>query len=234
MGKQLPSGGGLARCAAVFLPSEPSRDGSIAFWRPDGAPLPEPGGDGVLTRAVPAELPVARRHGSGARVRSVAALVLPLRDAVPALLDARHDPAAHPAAACWGAAAEHALHLVARGRLLPGLDGRDLDVWRAGPLDAEDVAHLRSVAAAMPAEAHAVPVRGSQPLRLPAPEALVRSFLDAVADTMPRTPAAPFAAGAAFASDAAHPLPAARDWAAEVAAGMDEGVRISLDRKSVV
>ncbi|MFF3766701.1 DEAD/DEAH box helicase [Streptomyces sp. NPDC001922] len=206
---------------------------------------------------------------------------LPLADAVPLLARARHEPAAHPAAACWGAAALHALHLVARGKLLPGLTSDDIDAWRAGPLDPEDAAHLRAIAAAMPAEAHAVPLVGRKPLQLPDPEALLRAFLDAVADVLPRTPAAPHAvadmqpggrnpvgrspasrsagrlhptrptggrraagttragrtsgtapaphsAGAPFAADEPQRLPHAREWAAEVAAGLDAGVRISL------
>ncbi|MCT7357046.1 DEAD/DEAH box helicase, partial [Streptomyces sp. 15-116A] len=127
-----------------------------------------------------------------------------------------------------GAAALHALRLTARGRLLPGLTATEHDAWRAGPLDPADVAHLRAVAAALPYEGHAVPLPGSGPLRLPRPEALVRAFLDAVADTLPRTPAAPYASGLPFAARAPQRLPHARDWAAEVAAGMDAGVRISL------
>jgi superfamily II DNA or RNA helicase len=56
----------------------------------------------------------------------------------------------------------------------------------------------------------------------------MRAFLDAVADTLPRSPAAPHASGKPFAAREAQPLPDAHDWAAEVAAGMDAGVRISL------
>ncbi|MZE55426.1 ATP-dependent helicase, partial [Streptomyces sp. SID5770] len=169
-----------------------------------------------------------RRHGTGARSRLVPAVTLPVEAALPHLVAARHHPAAHPATAGWGAAALHALHLAARGRLLPGLTADDLDAWRAGPLDADDIAHLRAVAAALPAEAHAVPVPGRGPLRLPEPEALVRAFLDAVADTLPRTPAAAHAVGAPFAARAPQHLPRARAWAAEAAAGMDAGVRVSL------
>ncbi len=140
-------------------------------------------------------LTVARRHGNGARSREVPAVTLPVETALPHLVAARHHPAAHPATAGWGAAALHALHLAARGRLLPGLTADDLDAWRAGPLDADDIAHLRAVAAALPAEAYAVPVPGRGPLRLPDPETLVRAFLDAVADALPRTPAAAHAVG---------------------------------------
>lgn len=209
-----------ARLACVYLPAPLPREGRVAFWDPDGRPLPADGAAGELT--------VVRRHGSGVRRHQVPALTLPLTEALPLLVRARRDPAAHPATACWGAAALHALRLVARGRLLPGLTPAGHDAWRAGPLEPGDIAHLRAVAAALPPEGHAVPLPDPGPLRLPEPEALVRSFLDAVADTLPRTPAAPHTSGRPFAAREPQALPGAHAWAAEVAAGMDAGVRISL------
>ncbi|MFF7124393.1 SNF2-related protein [Streptomyces sp. NPDC008240] len=208
------------RLASVYLPAPLPREGRVAFWDPAGGPLP---GDRDTD-----ELTVVRRHGASVRRRQVPALTLPLAEALPLLVRARRDPAAHPATACWGAAALHALRLVARGRLLPGLTPSGHDAWRAGPLEPDDIAHLRAVAAALPPEGHAVPLPDPGPLRLPEPEALIRSFLDAVADTLPRTPAAPHTAGRPFAAREPQALPAAHDWAAEVAAGMDAGVRISL------
>lgn len=232
------------RLAAVFLPAPLPRDGRVAFWDPDGGPLPAPdgsppapagsgtpasvGGAASAPSPGPTRLTVVRPHGSGIRRSTVPALTLPIADALPLLAGARRDRAAHPATACWGAAALHALRLIARGRLLPGLTPEGLDAWRAGPLDPDDIAHLRAVAAALPYEGHAVPLPGKGPLRLPEPEALMRSFLDAVADTLPRTPAAPHTSGKPFAAREPQRLPAAHDWAAEVAAGMDAGVRISL------
>ncbi|NUR64329.1 MAG: ATP-dependent helicase [Streptomyces sp.] len=210
-----------ARLAAVFLPDPLPREGRMAFWDPEDGPLPD-GADGRT------DLTVVRRHGAGVRRRTAPALTVPLAEALPLLVRARRDPAAHPATACWGAAALHALRLTARGRLLPGLTATGHDAWRAGPLDPDDIAHLRAIAAALPAEGHAVPLPGPGPLRLPEPEALMRAFLDAVADTLPRTPAAPFASGRPFADRRPQHLPGAHDWAAEVAAGMDAGVRISL------
>ncbi|MER6732447.1 DEAD/DEAH box helicase [Streptomyces puniciscabiei] len=206
------------RLASVYLPAPLPRDGRVAFWDPDGGAVE---GD-------TAELTVVRRHGAGVRRRQVPALTLPLAEALPLLVRARRDPAAHPATACWGAAALHALRLVARGRLLPGLTPSGHDAWRAGPLEPADIAHLRAVAAALPPEGHAVPLPDPGPLRLPEPEALIRSFLDAVADALPRTPAAPHASGRPFAAREPVALPQAHEWAAEVAAGMDAGVRISL------
>lgn len=212
------------RLASVYLPAPLPREGRVAFWDPDGGALPADGDTG----GDPAELTVVRRHGGGVRRRQVPALTLPLAEALPLLVRARRDPAAHPATACWGAAALHALRLVARGRLLPGLTPSGHDAWRAGPLEPDDIAHLRAIAAALPPEGHAVPLTDPGPLRLPEPEALVRSFLDAVADTLPRTPAAPHTSGRPFAAREPQALPQAHAWAAEVAAGMDAGVRISL------
>ncbi|MFE6594165.1 DEAD/DEAH box helicase [Streptomyces sp. NPDC057781] len=226
-----PGGGGSAV-------SSSGGGGSAASPPGDGGSAGSPSGGGGSAAASPSghgarpagatDLTVVRRHGAGVRRRTTPALSLPLAEALPLLVRARHDPAAHPATACWGAAALHALRLAARGRLLPGLTATGHDAWRAGPLDPDDIAHLRSVAAALPPEGHAVPLDGPGPIRLPEPEALVRAFLDAVADTLPRTPAAPHASGRPFAARAAQRLPDAHDWAAEVAAGMDAGVRISL------
>ncbi|GGQ46942.1 helicase [Streptomyces ruber] len=219
------AGGGAevsARLAAVFLPAPVPRQGRVAFWDPSD---PEPDADRAAWNC---EITVVRPHGSQVRRATVPAVSLPVGEALPLLARARRDPAAHPATACWGAAALHALRLVARGRLLPGLTPEGHDAWRTGPLDQDDIAHLRAVAAALPYEGHAVPLAGGGPLRLPEPEALMRAFLDAVADTLPRTPAAPHAYGRPFAAAAPQRLPRARDWAAEVAAGMDAGLRISL------
>ncbi|AKZ59030.1 putative helicase [Streptomyces ambofaciens ATCC 23877] len=212
-----------SRTAASAAPAG-SRTAAVAA-SPDAGPV---AAGGTARPIEPTELTVVRRHGAGVRRRTTTALSLPVGEALPLLVRARHDPAAHPATACWGAAALHALRLTARGRLLPGLTATGHDAWRAGPLDPDDIAHLRAVAAALPPEGHAVPLDGPGPIRLPEPEALVRAFLDAVADTLPRTPAAPHASGRPFAARGAQHLPGAHDWAAEVAAGMDAGVRISL------
>jgi superfamily II DNA or RNA helicase len=190
----------------------------------------------------------------GRAPRTVTALLLPVAEALPVLTRARRSPDVSPSVAFWGAAALDALRLVARGLLLPGLSPAGHDAWRAGPLGPEDLDRLRILAASMPPEAHGVPLgraaaesgpdgtpdpdeaagRGADvlpdgPVLLPEPEALLRSFADAVADTLPRTPAAVHAAGGtAFAATAPRLLPSARAWAADVAAGHDAGVRLSL------
>ncbi|MFD6327239.1 SNF2-related protein [Streptomyces sp. NPDC058442] len=213
----------LARCSAVFVPGDPARTGRVAFWRPDGAAPPAVDAASVeeLTVVVPGE--------TGVETVSVPAALLPVRAALPVLTRARARDEGHPAAVFWGAAAVHSLGLVARGLLLPGLSPAGHDAWRTGPLDAEDIEAVRRLAAAMPPEAHALPVDGPGPLRLPDPERLLRAFLDAVADTLPRSPAAPLVTGApAYAVPQRQHLPELRDWAADVAAGHDAGVRLSL------
>ncbi|MFJ3635928.1 DEAD/DEAH box helicase [Streptomyces sp. NPDC090112] len=213
-------GHALLRHAAVFLPAAVPREGRVAFWAPDGDPLPDAGAPGPLT--------VVRPHGAGVRSRTVPAVSFSVTAALPLLVRAARVRTAHPATRAWGAAAAQALTLAARGRLLPGLTPESVDAWRAGPLDADDVAHLRAVAAALPPEGYATPLPGRRPLHVPEPEALVRAFLDAVADSLPRTPAAPVAAGKPFAARDPQRIPQMGEWAAQVAAGADTGVGLSL------
>ncbi|MFF4410359.1 hypothetical protein [Streptomyces sp. NPDC001404] len=139
-------------------------------------------------------------------------------------------PGADPAAAYWGTATTLVLHMLARGRLLPGVSPGGFDAWRIGPYDSEDRARLGELAAAMPPEARAVPLQGPATLELPQAEPLLRAFMDAVADVLARTPAGPLAAG----SDAwtgTEPQAVGeqqREWAAEVASGLNAGVGVSL------
>ena len=213
----------LARCCAVFVPADPARTGTVAFWRPDGDPPP------AVAAGTVDELTVALPGDHGVERTPVTAVLLPVRAALPVLTRARAAAQAHRATAFWGTAAVLALQLAARGLLLPGLSVRDHDAWRAGPLGGPDVERVRELAAAMPPEAHAVPLEDTEPPRLPDPERLLRAFLDAVADALPRSPAAALAAGGtAYAVREPQHVPEQRAWAAEVAAGHDAGVRISL------
>ncbi|CAL9375421.1 RNA polymerase-associated protein RapA [Streptomyces sp. enrichment culture] len=218
----------LVGCCATFLPGDPARAGRIAFWRPDGdTPTTDPSGVGEPPTVE--DLTVVLPHGDGVARASVPALLLPVRAALPVLTRARAGADSHRAPVFWGAVAVEALHLVARGLLLPGLSTTGHDAWRAGPLGAEETERVRHLAAAMPPEAHAVPVDVPGPDRLPDPERLVRAFLDAVADTLPRSPAAELVtAGPVYASREPRRAPELGEWAADVAAGHDTGVRLSL------
>ncbi|WP_242454115.1 DEAD/DEAH box helicase [Bailinhaonella thermotolerans] len=194
----------------VFLPGDPPRAGRVAFWR-EGEPPDGAAEELTLLRPEPA---------------TVRALAMPLDEALPVLTRLRAGGGS-PSGAFWGAVAVLGLQLVARGRILPGLSPGDFDAWRAGPLEPEDVRRVRELAAAMPPEARAVPVAGSD--LLPEAESLVKAFLDAMADVLPRTPAAKAAVGVSpYASMRPHYLPERRSWAEEVTAGLDSGVAVSL------
>ncbi|MBO8189606.1 DEAD/DEAH box helicase [Streptomyces spirodelae] len=231
----------LTHHVAVFLPADPPHRSKIAFWRRDGTPsLP----DGMLPAQYgtapdsphgcpeTVELTVVLPTDDGVETRTVSAVTLPVATVLPVLTRAyaaREEDGTEPTAAFWGAAVLFALRLTAQGRLLPGLSPAGYDAWRLGPLTDDDSTTVAELAAAMPPEAHAVPLPGPGSLRMPGPRPLVRAFLDAVADGLPRTPAAPLAAGASpFVGDEPLAVPQLREWATEVAAGIDAGVRLSL------
>nr|WP_202434999.1 MULTISPECIES: DEAD/DEAH box helicase [unclassified Streptomyces] len=210
----------MARYSAVFLPADPTRTGLVAFWDTDGGSPPHgPGSTHELTVV-----------GGDARPRTVTALLMSPGAALPVLTRARTHPDASPATAFWGTAALMALQFAARGLLLPGLSPDAHDAWRVGPLTADDLERVRVLAASMPPTAHAVPLDATaDPVLLPLPESVLRSFVDAVADGLPRSPgAARVTGGPAYAVAAPQHLPALRPWATDVAAGHDAGVRLSL------
>ena len=199
---------------AAFVPADPPRAGRLLLTAEPAPGLGAPG----TAEVVPPPGDEART----ARVRRVT-----VADALAPLLRLPDDAA--DALRFWAEAARFALHLVARGRLLPGVSPAGFDAWRVGPLDAADADRLHALAAAMPPTARAVPAASAEPLALPAAAPLVRAFLDAVADVLPRTDGAAEAVGTPLFA-AAEPQPAQhlRDWADEVAAGVDAGVRLSL------
>ncbi|WP_329476997.1 SNF2-related protein [Kribbella sp. NBC_01484] len=235
----------------MFRPADPPRESRVAFWDPEGGPLPLGVGEQTELDLIVDAAP-----------RTVRAIELPVADAVPLLGRARQAAGSHPSAAFWGAAALAALQLVARGKLLPGLSSAGHDAWRVGPLDADDVTRVLTLAEAMPPTARALPLltpqdpttgsaspqdpplgslsahaptpSGALPgsgvgVRLPVAEELLREFLDAVADGMPRSPAAAKAHKMGlFAGVAPQRAERLRSWADEVSVGLDTGVRISL------
>jgi superfamily II DNA or RNA helicase len=230
----------LATGEAAFLPADPPRAGRMAFWTPGG----EPPDLGVEVE----EITVAGPHGSSVRRAQVAAVALSVEQALPLLtrcraLGADGGGRASAATAFWGAAAVLGLSLLARGRVLPGESPGGFDAWRIGPLDIADDERLAALAAAMPAGARAVPVPGAPADVLPAAEPLLLAFLDAVADSLTRTPASASRrpdGGGAYAVRAQRrerpepdelmpePEPERRARAAEVAGGRVAGLEVSL------
>ena len=172
------------------------------------------------------------------RKRLVAADLIPLGEALPALLAV--DPGEHGgqpmrhSAQVWAAAAAAGVSLVARGRLLPTVGPDDTDVWRAGPLDPADVSWLRDLAAAFPPAAHALAITGSRPMRLRSPDALIRDLWDAIADMIARSPAAPRTTSSpAFAATEPTQVSDLAEWLADTSDGLSAGARLGLRIEAV-
>ena len=101
---------------------------------------------------------------------------MPMRGAIPVLSRAGRADDAHPSVGLLSGATLMAIRLVAAGRVRRGDDGLS---WRIGPLMPDDDARVRALATS----------RAYDDVDADRAEALVRSMLDAVADTMTRSPA---------------------------------------------
>src|SRR5215472_12396435 len=173
----------------TFLPADPPRSAAFALWRP-----------------VPGFVPHGRVRlwtaGSNrVTAEELEAGLAPLPAAIPWL--ARTPIRGSASLLAWRAAVRAGLALVARGRLRPWVSAAGYDCWAVGPLDDEDAGLLAALAAALPAEAYAVPLPADAS-RVYSPAALIRACWDAIADTLPRTAGAEVAFGGPWFS---HPAP---------------------------
>ncbi len=111
-----------------------------------------------------------------------------LADTLPMLLALRPGETAHRSVAFWAACTRTALGYVGTGKILPAVAPSGRDRWRLGVLDDEDESHLRLLAAALPPEARAIPLGdpSAAGVRLPAAVDVLRDFLTAAVDTIPR------------------------------------------------
>ncbi|WP_437971303.1 DEAD/DEAH box helicase [Sorangium sp. So ce260] len=161
-----------------------------------------------LGETIPAEAVVVSEAGRAVTKTGEAA---PLLDGVSALASMPQDELgrAPPSVAAWSLASKLALDLVVRERVVPrvtaaGAAERAEARWAASLAAPEDAARVAALARAMPPAAHAVPAGaqatpdreerrggGGRPGAAAAPEvwsaeALLRAFLDAVADALAR------------------------------------------------
>ena len=209
----------------VFVPGRIPRLGVFALW-----------GKGSGSAKLELVFPGGRY---GIRKRLVSADLIPLAEALPALLavdpDEHADLPLRRSARVWAAATAAGVGLVARGRLLPTVGADDTDVWRAGPLDPSDLSWLRELAAVFPPAAHALAIPGSRPMRLRSPEALIRDLWDAIADMIARSPAAArTTASAAFAAPEPTRVGDLAEWLADTTDGLAAGARLGLRIETVL
>ncbi len=204
----------------VFVPGETPRQGVFAHW-----------GRGAGS----ARLELVFPGGTyGIRKRMVAADLIPLAEALPALLAVGADERMRLSGQVWAAASAAGVGLIARGRLLPTVGADGTDVWRAGPLDPADLSWMRQLAAAFPPTAHPLAVPGSRPMRLRTPEALIRDLWDAIADLIARSPAAPrTTVSPAFAAAGPTHVGDLAEWLADTTDGLAAGARLGLRIEAV-
>lgn len=191
----------LAGLAAAFLPDDPARRSRFAFWDPDDlAEAPNLSGL-VVSKREGLELVV--RAGKSVRRREVRTATISFTTAIDLFAALPLDDELHDSVVAWSSVVRLGLSLIARGRLLPSMTAAGYDGWRAGPFDSDDERRVEALATLMPAEGCALPLSsgGGRALLVHAPRDLITTALDAVADTMVRTAAAPLAAGSpAFAA----------------------------------
>ncbi|MFD4314786.1 DEAD/DEAH box helicase [Streptomyces sp. NPDC058548] len=188
-----------AGCAVSFLPGG-SAPAALLLHRADGAPLPDVG--------LPTPLSSARRSllvPPATTPVPVTGWRVPLAEAVPVLLRRDRDAAWHPTAVEWERATRLGLRAVAAGLVHPALGPDGADRWRMGPLPVALARAVEELARRMSPLAHAV-VDGGR--FLAALDALP-AFLDALADTMLRPPAAVLFGTGPFLAPAGGPLPEA-------------------------
>jgi superfamily II DNA or RNA helicase len=197
---------------AIFVPGRPARTGRLALWHPERSP-------DAFTDTIDLVIPA----GDTVRQRSVPATFVALTDVFDALVQLPPDAPAGRSVHDWASAARGALHLIARGRLLPAVDEEGIDSWRIGPLDPEDLAARDALGDALSPAAHASALPSTAPRRVASPRWLVARFWDAIADSYVRTAAAPLVAGhEAF---AARPrlaiVPSHDEWEGAAVLGLD-------------
>ena len=166
------------------MPGRPARTGQLALWHPDRTPA-------AFTDTLDLVVPT----GTTVRQRTVPVTLVPLADAIDALVELPPGGSSGASVHGWSAVAHGALHLIARGRLLPAIDEDGIDGWRIGPLDPEDLAIRDALADALPPAAHASALAGTAPRRVASPRWLVARFWDALADAYVRTSAAALVSG---------------------------------------
>jgi len=120
-------------------------------------------------------------------------------EALPVLSRARSDSAAHPRLAFWGHVALVTLRLVTQGNALWEADADSGSTGQIGRPSHEDEERIRAAAATMPTSTPGEGASRGSPSD--DAEADVRSFLDALADGIPRGPVGAAVAGGAVQLD---------------------------------
>ncbi|MFD6967409.1 SNF2-related protein [Streptomyces sp. NPDC059949] len=173
--------------ALTLLPARHPANSTWMVFRPDGAPLPDLETLPPPLQPVTRDLVLAGAGGIMPRRAIVTGMAVPLRLALPLLLDPRE--VEHASVTGWRHPLRLALTCVAQQRVHPALTDQGHGCWRIGPITETLRTAVTEAAALMAPEGHCL-LAGTNPIRVTSPEHAVWPLLDAVADTMLRSPAA--------------------------------------------
>lgn len=165
----------------LFVPDQ----SALFVWRDDPTAL---GLAGLLQGGEPAQATLILPEG----LHNVDGTKLPLLASAAqlAVLDSTTLQTLPSSWVTWTLASKLAFELASRERVLPTLSrqqGRMAARWAVALSASEDAAKVLELASYMPPSAHAVAAAGASDLRVWAPEALLRAFLDAVVDALVRS-----------------------------------------------
>ncbi|MEE1736420.1 SNF2-related protein [Streptomyces sp. BE147] len=171
--------------ALTLLPARHPAHSTWMLFRSDGAPLPGLELPAPL-QPVTRDLVLAGAGGIMPRRATVTGMAVPIGLALPLLLAPRQGE--HASVTGWRHPLRLALTCVAQQRVHPALTTDGQGCWRTGPVTERLRTAVTAAAAMMAPEGHCL-LAGTNPIRVPSPEHAVWPLLDAVADTMLRTPA---------------------------------------------
>ncbi|MFI6689501.1 DEAD/DEAH box helicase [Streptomyces sp. NPDC050485] len=213
----------LAGGAALTL--LPSRHPARATWmlfQPDGTHLQLLDSLPAPLQPVTRDLVLAGAGGIMPRRATVTGVAVPVGLALPALLTPREGE--HASVTGWRPCLRLAVACVAQQRVHPALTADGQGCWRIGPITEPLRTAVTAATALMAPEGHCL-LAGTNPIRVPSPEHAAWPLLDAVADTLLRTPAAATLLGSGPhtgpAGQDADPTPELWRWADAIEDGVD-------------
>ncbi|MFI8769495.1 DEAD/DEAH box helicase [Streptomyces sp. NPDC053792] len=175
----------LRRGAEVTIDIE-SGIARFLVYSPDGLPVLETAHRPIRSCTASLVLPSI---GAAVQLQMVECWHVPLRLLGNVLISQAQDPGKEASSArLWRQVIRLGLAVVASGRVFPSLSDDGTDVWRAGPLTAEEEGQAEQLGRALVPPANCGMVTEAKPLQMWTPQIAIRAGLDAVAEGMLRGP----------------------------------------------